>query len=162
MMAGIRLCKGHAVTLDGIADDHVRTAGVVCLGGIDSRFDRLNVMTVDLRGMPSECVEFIHVITHVADIPGPSVQLRFVVVHKEDQVVKLLLCRKEDRFSDLAFLGLAVADDAVHGTAVLIEVCGQRHAAGSGETLSEGTCGHLNTRHMQAVTVARKLGAAAV
>ena len=72
--------------------------------------------------------------------------LNFVVVHKDDQIVELVVRCKERCFPNGAFVTFAIADEAEDAAGTAIAFCGDRHAGGDRKSVAEGAGGKFDAR----------------
>src|SRR5579883_3157668 len=146
------LHEGDALALDGLGVDGARA--VRRLGPAQGLLDLREIMAVDGLGMPAEGLQLVGHGLDAHDLAHGAVDLAVVVVDDHRQVVELELGRGHERLPDLAFLQLAVAEDAIGPVILLVELGGQRHADGHRKPLAERPRGHLDARQALAVGMA--------
>ena len=151
------LLVGRAITDHGAAGDEGRTGLSVRLGkcGLNRRW----IVAVDCDRMPAGGGE-AGALVHAGRKLGRAVDGDAVVVPHHDQTRQLQMAGEIDRFMADAFHQAAVARDDVgimiNEVAVAGSKCafGDRHADGSGETLSERAGRRLDAERMPVFRVA--------
>ena len=92
--------------------------------------------------------EGIHLVVQrlgVHDIAGRAVDLQAVDIDHDAQVIELVVVGEHERLPAFALFDLTVAQQGVD-VDVAAQLFGtQRHAAGGGNTLAQGTGAHVNT-----------------
>ena len=78
------------------------------------------------------------------DLVAGAVQLQVVVIHENDQVVQTVLVSGVGSLPDLALLGLAVAHHAEDLVVLVVQLTGQGHTGGAGQTLTQGAGGDVD------------------
>ena len=78
------------------------------------------VVSVDLNSIPVEALKFVYIALHLINLTNVAVNLGFIVIHKEDKISQLLLCRIQDGFPILALLGLPVSHNAINSVLFFI------------------------------------------
>ena len=153
-----------ALALDGVEDDHGRSAGgAVALGLLHGGGDLLDVVAVlHVDHVPAEGGPLVAQRRDVVDLRNGVVDLQLVVVGKADEVGKALGGGEHGRLPDLAFLRLAVADERVDRRAVVLKLRAERNAHGAGEALAERAGGHVDAGGEVHVAVAGQMRAALV
>src|SRR5438552_3163560 len=127
---GVVLHERDPLALDGVGhDERRRPPGGLRL--IERFVDVVHVVPVDLEDGPAERLPLRHDRLEVHDLRHEVVELDFVVVEDHAEVVERTvglaeLRPRHRRLPHLAFLGLAVAEDAVDARAGGAELAGDR------------------------------------
>ena len=106
--------------------------------------------------MPAESFKLVgdrHGRTYLGDL---AIDLEAVVVDDGNKVIKLVVSRKHSSLPNLTLFDLTVAENGIYLVVIAGDLAGKSHAAGSGDALTQRTCGHINTGNVLHIGVTLK------
>ena len=157
MPASIVLHEGDILALDRFHDNSGGLA-LHFLGALQSGFDLLEVVTIDVTHMEAESCQLIPNRIRTHDFIDSAVNLKTVIINDDHQVVQLVVGCQHAGLPDLAFLDLAVAQQGVDTSGLALVLQAQRHACGAGDTLAQGAGGHIDAGNGVHVGIALEIG----
>ena len=157
--AHLVLHEAHALALDGLADDGLGQAVLRGHGLVHDRDKLRHVVAVAGIDLKAEGLELLCQVHGRHDLLAGAVQLQIVPVHKDDQVVQLVLVGGAAGLPDLALVALAVAQGGVDHVVLAVQLGGQRHAHRAGQTLAQRAGGDVDAGALVHAGVALQGGA---
>ena len=105
-------------------------------------------MTVAALHVPVEGLELLVDGIGRHDLLQRTVDLDVVVIHKNTEVVQMVVPGSHGCLPDLTLLQLTVAQHGIDPVVLLVYLTGQRHTHSGGNALTETAGGHIYTGHM--------------
>src|SRR5262249_38356187 len=103
----------------------------------DGLFDCVNIVALELADCPSKSPPFVGQRVEIDYVLDCAEALNFVVVDEDNEVVELMVRRKERGFPNGTFIAFAVANQAEDAAGAAVAFSSDRHSRGDRKAVTE-------------------------
>ena len=147
MPARVVFHKGDILALDRLHQNHGRLSrALIRMECLKCLFECHEVMSVNRDDSTAERLEFLINRCRVHDICRSTVDLKTVYVHRNAEIVELIMCGKHRRLPHLPLGKLAIAEESIDIDVLPEILCPFCHPCRRRNPLPERARGHIDTQ----------------
>ena len=148
MPSGLVFHEGYTFTLNCLHNDCCRHS-LDCSCLVKCSLELIHIISVfNIDHMEIKCLKFLIDRIRRADFINFTINLKSVIVHDHYQVVQFTEACKHSRLPYLTFLNLTISQESIYSVSFIAEFCRKCHTYCCGDSLSQRTTRHINTRDM--------------